>query len=200
MASGQGSGGASRSCQEIQGACSDTHGENRREGSNRYNSRRRGNPEAKREKRRREKTELQLDDKTPNDHVSDDEPRPYDQRSHEASTTNSGQKKPAGKAELKQDSRKWERNLLSMVGASIGCQTTTHLGYSWCVTLLTTVAIGVQGQEEQEPRTDQGRVSWDMEEEGGTSEQITPKRESEQCDRMIGWRFKWHKQKEALYS
>ena len=96
---------------------------------------------------------------------------------------NSGQKRPAGKAEVKQDSRKWERNLLSMVAASVACQTTTHLGYSWCVTLLTTLAVGVQGHEEQEPKTEQGRVSRDMEEEGGTSEQIMSNRKGKQCER-----------------
>ena len=65
--------------------------------------------------------------------------------------------RPAGKTEERPSSKSWERNLVSMVAASLACQATTPVGYSWCVTLLTTLAVGAQGHEEPEPK--QGRAS-----------------------------------------
>ena len=50
---------------------------------------------------------------------------------------------------MKQDPRKMERSLLSMVAAGVVCQAAMHLGYGWCVSLLTTLSIGVQWQKMQ---------------------------------------------------
>ena len=40
-----------------------------------------------------------------------------------------------------------------MISSGVVCQTMSHTGYSWCVSLLTLLAMGVQGQEVQEART-----------------------------------------------
>ena len=50
-----------------------------------------------------------------------------------------------------QQERKTERSLLFMITAGVVCQTMSHDGYGWCVTLLTLVATGVQGREVNEP-------------------------------------------------
>ena len=93
------------------------------------------------------------------------------------------QRKPTGKAKLKSEFRAWERNLLSMVGASMACQTTAHLGYSWCVAALTTLAVGVRGHQEQEPEPDRGGVSRGEGQEEGTPERIRTKPEGKRRER-----------------
>ena len=40
-----------------------------------------------------------------------------------------------------------------MTAAGVVCQTMSHTGHGWCVSLLTLLAMGVQGQEVIEPRT-----------------------------------------------
>ena len=40
-----------------------------------------------------------------------------------------------------------------MIAAGVVCQTTSHNGYGWCVTLLTLLAIRAQGQNVDEPWT-----------------------------------------------
>ena len=46
-----------------------------------------------------------------------------------------------------------ERNLLFMIASGVVCQAVSHTGYSWCVSLLMLLAMGVQGQEANEPLT-----------------------------------------------
>ena len=38
-----------------------------------------------------------------------------------------------------------------MIASGVVCQTKSHAGYGWCVSLLTLVAMGVQGQDVNEP-------------------------------------------------
>ena len=38
-----------------------------------------------------------------------------------------------------------------MIASGVVCQTMSHAGYGWCVSLLTLVAMGVQGQDVNEP-------------------------------------------------
>ena len=40
-----------------------------------------------------------------------------------------------------------------MIAAGVVCQTMSHNGYGWCVTLLTLLAMGAQGQDVEEPWT-----------------------------------------------
>ena len=47
--------------------------------------------------------------------------------------------------------RATERNLLFMIASGVVCQAMGHTGYGWCVSLLTLLAMGVQGQEVNEP-------------------------------------------------
>ena len=49
--------------------------------------------------------------------------------------------------------RKTERSLLFMIAAGVVCQIMSHDVYSWCVTLLTLLATGAQGQEVDKPWT-----------------------------------------------
>ena len=49
--------------------------------------------------------------------------------------------------------RATERNLLFMIASGVVCQAMGHTGYGWCVSLLTLLAMGVQGQEVNEPWT-----------------------------------------------
>ena len=49
--------------------------------------------------------------------------------------------------------RKLERNLLFMIASGTVCQAVSHTGYGWCASLLTLLAMGVQGQEVNEPPT-----------------------------------------------
>ena len=48
-----------------------------------------------------------------------------------------------------------------MIAAGVVCQTMSHNGYGWCVTLLTLLATGAQGQDVDEPWKDAGRLSHD---------------------------------------
>ena len=52
-----------------------------------------------------------------------------------------------------QQEQKTERNLLFMIASGVVCQAVSHTGYGWCVSLLTLLAMGVQGQEINEPLT-----------------------------------------------
>ena len=38
-----------------------------------------------------------------------------------------------------------------MIASGVVCQTMSHAGYGWCVSLLTLVAMGAQGQAVNEP-------------------------------------------------
>ena len=40
-----------------------------------------------------------------------------------------------------------------MIASGVVCQTMSHTGYGWCVSLLTLLAMGVQGQDVNEPWT-----------------------------------------------
>ena len=40
-----------------------------------------------------------------------------------------------------------------MIASGVVCQMMSHAGYGWCVSLLTVVAMGVQGQDVNEPWT-----------------------------------------------
>ena len=46
-----------------------------------------------------------------------------------------------------------ERNLLFMIALGVVCQAMGHAGFGWCTSLLTLLAMGVQGQEENESWT-----------------------------------------------
>ena len=46
---------------------------------------------------------------------------------------------------------KLERNILFMIASGTVCQTVSHIGYGWCASLLTLMAMGVQGQEVDKP-------------------------------------------------
>ena len=62
-------------------------------------------------------------------------------------TKHQNRKQTENRMARKQDPRRTERSLLSMVAAGVVCQAATHLGYGWCVSLLTMLSIGVQGQK-----------------------------------------------------
>ena len=49
--------------------------------------------------------------------------------------------------------QKVERNLLFMIASGTVCQAVSHTGYGWCASLLTLMAMGVQGQEVDKPPT-----------------------------------------------
>ena len=49
--------------------------------------------------------------------------------------------------------QKLERNLLFMIASGTVCQAVSHTGYGWCASLLMLLAMGVQGQEVNEPPT-----------------------------------------------
>ena len=53
----------------------------------------------------------------------------------------------------KRQEKATERNLLFMIALGVVCQAMGHTGYGWCVSLLTLLAMGVQGQEVNEPWT-----------------------------------------------
>ena len=40
-----------------------------------------------------------------------------------------------------------------MIASGVVCQTMSHTGYGWCISLLTLLAMGVQGQDVKEPWT-----------------------------------------------
>ena len=46
-----------------------------------------------------------------------------------------------------------ERNLLFMIASGTVCQAVSHTGYGWFASLLTLMAMGVQGQEVDKPPT-----------------------------------------------
>ena len=51
----------------------------------------------------------------------------------------------------KKQEKAMERNLLFMIASGVVCQAMGHAGAGWCTSLLTLLAVGVQGQEESEP-------------------------------------------------
>ena len=61
--------------------------------------------------------------------------------------------KPRDGKLAEQQERKTERSLLFMIASSFVCQTMSHHGYGWRVSLLTLLAIGAQGQDVKEPWT-----------------------------------------------
>ena len=61
--------------------------------------------------------------------------------------------KPRENRWTERQERKTERSLLFMVASGVVCQAVSHTSYSWCVSLLTLLAMGVQGQEANEPLT-----------------------------------------------
>ena len=69
-------------------------------------------------------------------------------------TTTSNQiiKPRDGKLAERQEQRT-ERSLLFMIASGVVCQTMGHHGYGWCVSLLTLLAMGAQGQDVKEPWT-----------------------------------------------
>ena len=50
-----------------------------------------------------------------------------------------------------QQEQKTGRSLLFMIASGVVCQTMSHTGYGWCMSLLTLLAMGVQGQDINEP-------------------------------------------------
>ena len=46
--------------------------------------------------------------------------------------------------------QKLERNLLFMIASGTVCQAVSHTGYGWCASLLTLLAMGVQGKKVNE--------------------------------------------------
>ena len=70
-----------------------------------------------------------------------------------------------------QQERKTERSLLFMIAAGVVCQTISHDGYGWCVTLLTLLATGAQGQDVEEPWTPNVET---LEDKVGTREEVSP--------------------------
>ena len=71
-----------------------------------------------------------------------------------------------------QQERKTERSLLFMIAAGVVCQTMSHNGYGWCVTLLTLLATGAQGQDVDEPWAPNVRT---LEDEVVTEEGVSPR-------------------------
>ena len=68
-------------------------------------------------------------------------------------TTLSQIEKPKESRGTERQERATERNLLFMIASGVVCQAMGHTGYGWCVSLLTLLAMGVQGQEVNEPWT-----------------------------------------------
>ena len=61
--------------------------------------------------------------------------------------------KPKESRWTERQERKTERNLLFMIASGVVCQAMSHTGYGWGVSLLTLLAMGVQGQDANEPWT-----------------------------------------------
>ena len=61
--------------------------------------------------------------------------------------------KPRESRWTERQEQKTERSLLFMIASGVVCQTMSHTGYGWCVSLLTLLAMGVQGQDVNEPWT-----------------------------------------------
>ena len=59
--------------------------------------------------------------------------------------------KPRDGKLAEQQEQKTERSLLFMIASGVVCQTMSHNRYGWCVTLLTLLATGAQGQDIEEP-------------------------------------------------
>ena len=70
-----------------------------------------------------------------------------------------------------QQERKTERSLLFMIATGVVCQTMSHNGYGWCVTLLTLLATGAQGQDVDKPWTPNVKM---LEDEVMTGEGVSP--------------------------
>ena len=58
-----------------------------------------------------------------------------------------------------------------MIALGVVCQTMSHDGYGWCVTLLTLLATGAQGQDVDEPWTSNAET---LEEAVATREGVSP--------------------------
>ena len=54
---------------------------------------------------------------------------------------------------IEKQEQKLERNLLLMIASGTVCQAVSHTGYGWCASLLTLMAMGVQGKEVNKPTT-----------------------------------------------
>ena len=135
--------------------------------------------------------------------------KPVRKEKKETKHQNERQKENSGT--MKQDPRRTERSLLSMIAAGVVCQAASHLGYGWCVSLLTLLSIGVQGQKIQESKAPHNGVDWDQEmktrntetpTKDGTqrtgkveSEQATPRGNDGQCDAI---ELSWREQNEAF--
>ena len=52
--------------------------------------------------------------------------------------------------ETKKQGKTMEKNLLIMIASGVVCQAMGHAGAGWCASLVTLLAVGVQGQEESE--------------------------------------------------
>ena len=59
--------------------------------------------------------------------------------------------KPRDGKLAEQQEQRTERSLLFMIALGVVCQTMCHHGYGWCVSLLTLLAMGAQGQDVKEP-------------------------------------------------
>ena len=55
--------------------------------------------------------------------------------------------------ETKKQGKTMEKNLLIMIASGVVCQAMGHAGAGWCASLVTLLAVGVQGQEESESWT-----------------------------------------------
>ena len=55
--------------------------------------------------------------------------------------------------DTKKQGKTMERNLLIMTASVVVCQVMGHTGVGWCASLVTLLAVGVQGQEESESWT-----------------------------------------------
>ena len=69
------------------------------------------------------------------------------QREKLAKTLNQIEKSKENKGTERQE-KATERNLLFMIASGVVCQAMGHTGFGWCASLLTLLAMGVQGQEE----------------------------------------------------
>ena len=59
-----------------------------------------------------------------------------------------------------------------MIASGVVCQAMSHTGYGWCVSLLTLLAMGVQGQDVNEPWTP---VLGTLEDEAGVRKAVSLK-------------------------
>ena len=50
-----------------------------------------------------------------------------------------------------------------MIASGVVCQSASHLGYGWCVSLLTLLSIGVQAQNIQDSKALHNVVEWEQE-------------------------------------